>query len=442
MLCEQPQYRRVGKNGGLYTLRTDRFKAELLSVTFRMPMTAENACLAPLMLSVLRRGTVRYPSLSEINRRLEELYGTSLWVNCYSWRGALLLGFGADLLDGAYLPEHGFDLTGSVLDLIGELLFHPLTDPDGLLRPAWVESEKELQINEIRSVRNVPAQYAKTRARQIFFSGTPAAIPIYGREEDVRAVTPERLTAFRDSFVRTLAPVCFCVGGDDPDRLADRFSELFSRSGGEAPEPASDAALLRQWRFPPYSGVRRVEEPFPAGQGHLILCFRGSVAIGDPGYPAVQVMNELLGVSPISKLFLGVREKKSLCYSVSSGYDGYRPALFINCAFSPRNRAAAEEAILEQVEAVRRGEITDEELTAAKKSLTAAYRQTGDRPSAMEAFYFNRMLAGVPGTPADCIRAIGTVTREDVVAAARSLTPDVVYFLNGAGGEEETDENL
>ena len=78
--------RAIGANGVLRALRTEKFKAGQLTFSTVLPITRENAVLAPLMLSVLRRGTERYPSLAQINRRLDDLYGSSLWVQCF-YRG-------------------------------------------------------------------------------------------------------------------------------------------------------------------------------------------------------------------------------------------------------------------------------------------------------------------------------------------------------------------
>jgi predicted Zn-dependent peptidase len=186
--------------------------------------------------------------------------------------------------------------------------------------------------------------------------------------------------------------------------------------------------------------VRRIDESLEVGQGHLLLGFRTEKSIRDPENYANVVLNELLGASPTSKLFMNVREKLSLCYHCSSSYNARRGTVTVLCALSGVNRQCAEEEILHQVEEIRQGRFTDVELVAAKQSLLNTYRQAEDSPTALESIYFGRALMAICDTLEDSRRQIGAVSREDVIAAARRLSLDTVYFLDGILGEGE-DEN-
>ena len=428
----------VGANGVLRALCTDKFKAGQLSFCTVLPITRENAVMAPLMLSVLRRGTERYPTLADINRRLDDLYGSSLWVQCFYRGDRLILGFGMDLLDETYLPEP-MNLTDGVLEILDQILFHPRLDPDGLLNEKSVEREKELQCDDIRALRNVPAQYAAAHARRFFYRDTPAGIPLYGTEEEVRAVTREALTAYWLEWRKNLVPDCFYIGFSDPDTLANALTKVFDRPENRAARPIKGLSDLPVKTDAPT--IRHEEEELPVSQGQLVLGFRtGGVTVWHPDYAATVVMTELLGLSPASLLFMNVREKLSLCYSISAGYDGFRGSLFISCSLASRNREVAEREILAQVDAIREGRFSDEDLDAARKSLGGAYRRLEDRPASLEAFWFGRSLADVRDTPEVCRRRFLAVTREEVVEAARRLSLDTVYFLRGTAPEEVPDE--
>lgn len=155
----------AGRAATLYTAETDRFKTGLFSVLSTLPITRENAVFAPLLLSVLRRGTQQYPTLSDISRRLDWLWGAGFSVRA-SYRGNLLVvGFTANLLDSSYLPQDSGDLMGGILDLMREILFAPVRDADGLLSAAYTESEKGLQCDAIRAQKNNPRAYAADRCR-------------------------------------------------------------------------------------------------------------------------------------------------------------------------------------------------------------------------------------------------------------------------------------
>lgn len=424
----------VGSHGVLRALTTDRFKSGRLSLSFLLPLSPENATMAPLLLSVLRRGTEKYPTVAHSNRRLAALYGSSFRFFFSGRPSCMDVRIVTAPLDASFLPEP-LDLRAGLFDLLDQILFHPLLDENGLLLASYVESEKALQINDVRALKNDPARYAFHRARRIFFRDTPFSFPIYGTEETVAAVTPAALSAYRRSLCDSLTPDCFYVGSEDPAALARDLAGLFSGVPAPAPLPVGAPACLPDRP----DGPLRVDETFPAEQSHLHLFFRTeTVGRCHPLYPAFAVAVELLGGSPISLLFTHVREKLSLCYSVSAEVWPDFRAVHISCDLLAANRAVAEAAILDQVAAVRAGRFSDAELDAAKKSFSGALDCIADSPADLSAYWLARVRAGavdpatgLPETPASYAARVRSVTRADVVAALRDLSPDTVYFLQG-----------
>ena len=424
------------QNGILSLIRTGKFKSGLLSVTTLLPITQKSACLGPLLLSVLRRGTEKYPSLPAINRRLDDLYGTGISIRPFYLGDRLALFCSAELLDEAYLPEP-VDLLAGVGELIGQILFHPLLDENGLLCEALVESEKELQKEKIRSLKDAPRSYAYSRLLHFFHEGEPVGFPIFGTEEEVAAVTPRELTDFWHQFKESFCPVCFSVGSLPGERIRAVLEENLPRSGASLP-----SLYLRE---PPLSAktVRRVEEPMDISQGHLLLGFRAGTFAGMPGSTAVTVLTELLGGSSSSRLFRNIREAYGFCYSIGAYYRAERGMVMLHCSMRPDRRAFAEEKLLSELEAIRAGKFSDEELDIAKKSLRNVCRQMQDSPSSLEDFYRFRLLRGVDDTLAAQGTRIASITREDVIAAARALSLDTVYFLRGTqrGGDADVPDD-
>ena len=156
------------------------------------------------------------------------------------------------------------------------------------------------------------------------------------------------------------------------------------------------------------------------------------------------VLNELFGGSPASKLFMNVREKMNLCYYCSSSYNRYTGNLSVSSGIEVSRRAVAEKAILEQWEALRRGEISDTEFHAAKTSLRNAYRQIYDNPFELQSFYGNRALFGLTDDIETASEKMERVTKEEVVSLAKRVVCDTVFFVEGTKasvvGEEEDDE--
>jgi len=432
-----PKLYTVGEAVRLRVCSSERFKAGMLSVSSVLPIDKKSACLAPLLLSVLRRGTEKYPTLAEINRRLDYLWGTGFSIRSF-YRGNLhVLGFAADLLDKSYLPNASEDILEAVLELMREMLFHPLLDEDGLLSARYVESEKELQCDTIRSVKNNPRSYASERCRALLFEGEPYGLTPYGTEEQTMAVTREELTDFWRRWIADFRPDCFYVGPANPSEVCKKLERAFADCTAGAAAEANGLCSTRKGR-----GLR-AEETLPVSQSWLMVGLRGGARLDGEGYAACVVMNEMLGNSPISRLFVHVRERLSLCYSCSSAYNAHAGTVTVACGINRKNRKRAEREIFRQLDALASGDFRPEELEAAKKALENAYRQVEDSPGGLESFYYGRALMGDPSTLEDCRRRFAEVTAEDVMRAAGALSADVVYFLEGtlADGEVVEDDD-
>ena len=434
-----PKLISVGDRITLRACQTEKFKAGMLSVSLVLPIARESTYLTSLLLSVLLRGTEKYPSISALNRRLDYLYGTELSIRNFYRGDAQIIGLAADLVDDAYLPSdaQGESLLAGALEVIGQILFHPVLDENGLLDAKYVESEKQLQCDTIRAQKNNPHAYAAERCRAYMYENEPCGVPIYGTEEDVIRVTSEQLTAHWKQLRERMHLHCFYVGNTDGTvlqrALCDAFEKNLKGSGATLPTVVSASSERRE--------TRAYEEELPVGQGQLVMGFRSGVNVTDERFYACTMFNELLGTSPVSKLFMNVRERLSLCYSCNSVYNIYKGAITVSCGLGNDNREQAQAEVMRQIKAIADGKITDEEWLAAKKSLENAYRQLEDSPAALESFYFGRALANVPSTLADCRARFDAVTRADVIDVAKRLTCDTVFFLRHTGcGEELADE--
>lgn len=419
----------------LRTLKTDRFKAGMLSLSAGLPIKRETAYLTSLLLSVLMRGTEKYPSLEAINRRLDYLYGTELTLRNFYRGDVQVIGFSAELLDAVYLPDG--DPTADVLEVVEQILFHPLLDENGLLLEKYVESEKKLQCDSIRSLKNNPRVYAAEQMRALLYEGEPCGVPIYGTEEDLMAVTPALLTAHWKALTESLTLDCFYVGSMDERTLWTHLDSTLGKSLSSKRDvklPCACAPIACR------AEVQSACEEIDAGQSHLLMAWRSDATLNSEGHAARMVLNELFGGSPVSRLFVHVRERLSLCYSCSSAYASFKGTLRVACGVHRDNRDAAEEEIKNQFEALLQGAFSDEELAAAKKSLLHYLRQLEDSPNALESFYYSRLIAQNPDTVENLSKAIEAVTKEEVVAEARGFSLHTVYFLKGILNEEECDD--
>lgn len=148
-----------------------------------------------------------------------------------------------------------------------------------------------------------------------------------------------------------------------------------SPSGRRRPcAPALSALPVNGGRLDPDCEVRVtagpqpqvVEEAMDVSQGKLALGFRtGGITCWEEDYPALVMCNAVFGATPLSKLFLNVREKLSLCYYASSLYHRQKRLITVSSGIEFADYRRAYDEILRQLEAVQKGELEDWELTGA-----------------------------------------------------------------------------
>ncbi len=423
----------IGDRGELRALSTSLFKTARLSLVSVLPQTRKTAVLCPLLLSTLTQGCEGYPSFEAISCRSDELWGSLLRPQDSLFGERRVLGFSVSFVDPAYLPANASPLA-DLADLVCRILFRPILDENGLLPEKAVELAKQRQCDSIRSLVTSPRRYASEHAEAFFFGDRPCGIPDYGSEEETNAVTPAELTAFWRDWCKTAFFTFFYTGATDPAAVADVLNTVFGDRltgvAGEIPPFRTVPAPIRA------AAVRRMEEPFPIAQGHLILGFQtGGDLPFDRESTAILLAGDLLGGSPTSLLFMNVREKLSLCYSVSASFSPFRSALFVRCALDPDNRETAEGEILHQVERLKAGDFTGAELEASRKSLIFAYRVISDDSDNMERALMRRVLTPDRRTPEEKIAMLQSISRAEILAAANRLSLETVYFLRGTQKE-------
>ena len=443
-----PTELRLSPNLSLRLCQTEKFKTEMLSLSAVLPIEGQKPYMTSLLLAVLLRGTESYPDISAINRRLDYLFGTELSVRNFYRGDAQVFGLCANVLGREYIPDDTAEretILCEVVKIMREIFFSPVLDENGLLLSHYVESEKKLQCDAIRAKKNHPQSYAMDACRKLMFDKEPCGTPLYGTEEEVMAVTPEELTAYWKELYQNLSLHAFYVGATDTDSVIEALTkgldtketkiEKIEKNNPSIPLTSVASIPCRQ-------DEQRVCEDLPVHQSALVMGLRTPAAVQDDDFFAVALYNELLGSSsPVSKLFINVREKLGLCYSCFSTFNAYKAALTVCCSLEDDRREEAEAEIRRQIAALAAGDITDAEWQAAQKSMENAYRQLSDSPSAMEVYYLGRALAGVSVSPEEGSARIAALSREDVIRVANQMVIDTVFVLHPTGGgEEDIDE--
>lgn len=427
----------------LHVCATDRFKIGRMSIRALLPNTEAMLHRAALLFPVLRRGTVSFPTQEQINRHLDDMYATDCRVVHGTVGDLRSVGFVSEIPESRVLPD-GMRLLPDLIALMSELFFAPVTDDDGALLSRYVASEKGRLLDMVASLVNHPASYASAHFQRAFAEGRDTVKPLDAAR--LEALTTEDLTALMQYLKEQAHFHVFYIGQTSPEQIIAELQRCF------APYLSlSGATSLMRATVKPLAAREQVfstQETLNVGQSHLLLGYRTDISLVCSDFYAMMVCNEMLGGSPISRLFVHLREERGLCYSCHSEYLIDRGELILSCGIDRGSRDEAQNAMIEQVTAMQQGEFTDAELQAAKKLLINSYTQLEDNTRAISAFYQFRHILDLQQSVAQCCEAFANVTAEQVQKAAASLRLDTVYFLCGtaadevvSAGEDQSDES-
>ena len=416
-------------------LRSDKFKTACMSVTLLTQLRRETAAMNAVIPFVLRRGTTRYSDMEQLSRRMDELYGAAVEPVVRRIGEIQCIGFYGSFPEPDYLPG-GEALLGDTCALMAQLLLDPVTR-GGLLLPQYVDSEREKLLDIIRSRINDKRSYAVTRCIEEMCCYEDFAVSRFGSESEAENIHYKKLTRHYRELIQTCPVEIFYCGKTDFKAVSAAMRDAFSAM----PRGEIDYDIGTDLRMNAVEDhVRFVEEEMDVTQGKLVLGFRLGECMEEPDIPALYVFNAVYGSGATSKLFMNVREKLSLCYYASSAVYLHKGIMLVSSGIEFDKLDAARDEILAQLDSVRRGEITDDELRSAKKSVASDLRAVQDSIGELEGFYLSQALDGLDYGPAELAALAEDVTKEDVQAIAESIECDLIYFLKGSGEEDGSDD--
>ena len=402
--------------------RDDRFKQNVLSLQFLRPMCREEASLNALLPAVLLRGCKSCPDMRSVTLKLDDLYGASIGALVRRTGDIQSTGLSCGFIDDRFTLE-GDTLLAPMMAFLEEILLDPVT-ADGVFSAEYVASEKQNLIWTLESQRNDKRAYAGNQLLKQLCKEDSYGIPRLGEIADVEAITPESLYAHYRKVLEESPVHVFFVGSMDPEAVADALRPMLSRL---AKQPMT---LPSQTGLKPGDYCER-EEVLDVAQGKLCMGYVTPITLRDPRYAAVQVCNTIFGAGMTSKLFMQVREKMSLCYDIGSGFHGSKGIMTVSAGIEFEKKDIVLQEVKHQLQQILEGNVSREEMAAAKESLLSMLRSYHDSPGAIEGYYASAAISGIGMDTAQFMAAVEAVTTADVVEAAKTLQLQSVYFLRG-----------
>lgn len=409
---------KISDNITLTHIDDDKFKAGYVSVYFVTPRTKSDVSRSNLLARVLRTSCEKYKSAQELDKKLESLYDSSLSIIAEPMGQYHLTGFRVKMVTEDFLPEK---ITDEIFELIGNIIFHPNLN-DEAFDEKYFDIEKSRLIQLIDSEVNDKSIYATIRANELMFYGSPQGIRSSGYKDEIEKITPKILY---EHYKNTIAnsPVNITLAGKfDIEKAKEKLGKIFTQKPTFT--EVEDIKVVKDSEFVDYV------EKMDVTQAKLVMYYEFGVSQYDDDFYDFIVMNSVFGSGTSSKLFMNVREKHSICYSISSGVQKYTGTVMVYAAVDPKDIEKAVTLIDEQMNSMKKGDITDEEMNYAKKSYITALNSLEDRLSDLSDFYYRQSFSKKPKTIEEIKSVVENVTRQDVIAVAQKAKLCCKYVLD------------
>lgn len=420
----RPQSYTLADGMSFLHLSEPQFRTDRLTAVLALPLRQHTAAGYALLPGLLTRSCENYPTVAAFNRRLDELYGAAVQSQLFQLGEWQMLLFSVSYLNRRYIPG-GEDIANACTHLLLDVLFHPVLEDGAFPQDAFDEQQRCL-LERLEGEINNKRMYARQKCKELLCPDHPFSINPCGTPETVKALTPVTAAAAREQMLTEAQIHWIYQGADDPQPLMEMLQRQFAALPYRRPvQLTSNPAFTMK--------ETELTESMPINQAKLVLGFR--IAITEPDGPvmAARLMNALWGGCATSLLFRHVREEQSLCYYCASSYDRFQGVLLVDSGIQAENAQRTTEEVLKQLDAIRQGNFTDEELETARRSLIQQFVSMSDTPDELEVFYTGQTIYGNYLTPEETANQLLAVTREDVCRAARMTHFDSSYLLKPNG---------
>lgn len=413
---------RINKNTFIHTAHLDGFKSNVIAVFLLTDLNKDTVTKNALIPAVLRRGTEELKTMKEITTKMNDMYGSVFDASIDKLGDKQSIQLYLSMIDNNYALE-GEDLLSEGLNFIYNVLYNPKLE-DNVFDAEYVEQEKQTLRELIKGKINDKGQYANYRCLQEMLGDDPYALYKYGSEEDLDSITPENLYEQYKKLLETSEIHFYVYGNISVDQVKNFFEDKFEKE-----EVLPEKIERTKKAIIPFSEEKNIVEKMNVIQGKLVLGYDLDMPIGAETLYKVLVYNAILGSSATSKLFQNVREKASLAYTIRSIYIKQKGVFLISAGIETNKFDKALELTKKQVQDMKDGNFSDEDIKDAKIFLENLFLSCLDDQTTLIELNIGQFITGINDSIEEMVEKINNVSREDIIEVANKIKLKTTYYL-------------
>lgn len=414
---------RINEKVFIHLIKTDKFKSNVIAAFLLTKLSRENITKNALIPAVLRRGTANSKTMKDISIKMDDMYGAIFDASTDKIGDKQAMQLYTSVINNKF-ALNGEDLLSEALDFMYEAIYNPYLE-NGIFSEEYVNGEKETLRELIKSKINNKASYAMFRCTEEMFKDDPYALFKYGIEEDLENITPANLYEQYKNLLETSEKHFYVCGDVDEEKIKQFFCSKFNLSEVTPIKETVQKSIIEN------NDAKEVIEKMDITQGKLVLGYNVDVDLSKESFYKMTLYNTILGGSSNSKLFQNVREKASLAYTTRSSYLKHKGVLFVTAGIELDKYEKALQLIKIQVDDMKKGNFTDEDIVDAKIFLKNLFNSVKDDQITVIELSLGQFILGYDDTIDEMIAGFEKVTREDIIEVANKVNLVTNYWLTG-----------
>lgn len=410
----------------VHLVENNLFKTNIVCVLLTVPLLKENVTKNALIPFCLRSSTRSLPSQIQINKKLEEMYGASFDCGIDKMGDNQVLKFYIESVNDNYTDKRE-DILKQTIDLLLEIVFDT-NIKEGSFDEDIFNIEKQNLKQVIEGKIDDKDLYAFEQCINSMYGENGFGIYKYGKINDLEDIDAKKLAEYYTRLIQS-AKIDIFVSGELENENIEGI--LNNNENIQKLVPRAENYILNN----EYTECKqKVDKPQEKQEQSDIS--QGKLVIGLDIFSKQEnlqcialVYNSILGDGANSMLFQNVREKASLAYSARSKYVKQKGNIFIRCGIEIQNYQKALDIIKEQLENIKKGNFTDEDIENAKCYLISGIKMIEEEQDSEIVFYIGGEISKTYTSLKEYMEKINSVKKEDIIEFANNTELNTIYFL-------------
>ena len=406
-------------NYNLHLIKTDKFKSTFVSLVLINDFKKESLLKNFILRSLLVTSSKTLKNESEVTKKVCDLYNSGISITSSLCNNVLSTNFDMEILEDKYTQK---GLFYNALDYFFECVFNP-----NIIDGKFEKTNYDLVIKSIKEYfekeKENKLKYAYDKAYSLMDEEN-LRYPLNGNKEDLKNINEKAMANYYNEIIKNSNANLFVIGNINEKELINYLDN------NPVIKFYNNENNYVDMIFEKNTSLKKDETIENNNQSILILIYKVLNLTKRERNVVFPIFTRIFGASSNSRLFKKVREKNSLCDSIRSSYSRINSLVTVESGISYKNKDKVVNLINEELDSIKKGDVTQEEFNEAISFRKKNLKQFDDYIDSISYIKQSNILFDNDDLKTRR-KEVDTVKIQEVVNLANKIELNVEFILKG-----------